>query len=362
MNLRIPGPTPLPQPVLDSMSRQIINHRGAESLALIGAVTAALRQICGTAGDVYLMSGSGWTGIESAIVNTLSAGDKVLCLSAGNFGEHFGELATRFGCDVETQTFPDGAIIDPIDVAAKLKTMKDVKAVLITHNESFTGVLHPLKELAEVVHAHSDALIHVDAVSATGGVDTQMDAWGIDTICTASQKALMASPGMAVVAVSERAFQTGLLNKNPRYVLDWRLYRESLKNSMTPSTTSMTVLYGLATAMEMILAEGIANVYARHERVAAFTRERIRALGMGLTLFAEPRGYSPTLTAVGMPAGVSSDEVRNRARDQGVEFGASWYRLQGKIIRIGHMGMTTEADIDHAIEVLGDVMAGLTLR
>jgi aspartate aminotransferase-like enzyme len=293
------------------------------------------------------------------VVNTITPGDKVLCLSAGNFGEHFGDLAKIFGADVEMQIFPDSKIIDPDEVAKKLKGMKDVKAVLVTHNESFTGVLHPLKEIAEAVHAHSDALIHVDAVSATGGVDTQLEAWGLDTVCTATQKALMASPGMAVVAVSERAFQTGLLNKNPRYIHDWRLFRESLKQSMTPSTTSMSVLFGLSKAMEMIQAEGIENVYARHLRVAAFTRQRILDLGMGLSLFPEPRGYSPTLTAVKLPEGVNGDEVRARAKVQGVELGGAWYRLQGKILRIGHMGMTTEADIDHAIEVLGDVMAGL---
>ena len=357
MNLRIPGPTPLPQPILDAMHRQIINPRGEETPRLIKTICTTLQALCGTTGEIYLMTASGWGGVESALVNTVSPGDKVICLTAGYFGEKFGDIARIFGADVEPLTFPDGAVIDPDAVAAKLRATPNVKAVLVTQNESYTGVMHPLKEIAAAVRANSNALIHVDAVSATGAIDTQMDAWGIDTICTASQKALMGSPGLALVALSERAWQTSLQCHNPRFYYDWKPYHEHYKDYSTPTTAAMTIIYGLAAAAEMIQVEGIANVYARHERVAAFTRERVR--GLGLALFAQPNGYSPALTAVCMPEGISSDDVRTVAREHGVEFGASWQRLQGKILRIGHMGMTAEADIDEAIEVLGDVIAGL---
>lgn len=356
MNLRLPGPTPLPQAVLDSMSRQIINHRGDESAALIKKVTGTVQQLCGTTGDIYLMTGSGWAGVESAVVNTIAPGDTVLCVSAGYFGETFAKIAQIHGAAVESLTFPDGAIIDPDAVAAQLRAMRNVKAVLVTHNESYTGVAHPLREIAAAVNENSAALLHVDAVSATGAIDTQMDAWGVDTICTASQKALMGSPGLSLIAVSERAFQASTQCKNPRFYFDWAPYHESCKSHSTPTTAALTILYGLAAAADLILAEGIANVYTRHERVAAFTRERVRDLGLELFAY---QGYSPTLTAVRMPEGVSSDDVRVRAREHGVEFGASWSRLQGKVLRIGHMGMTTEAEIDEAVEVLGDVIAQL---
>jgi aspartate aminotransferase-like enzyme len=262
-----------------------------------------------------------------------------------------------YGARVEKLTFPDGAIIDPDAITAKLRGMRDVKAVLLTHNESFTGVLHPLREIAAAVRANSDALLHVDAVSATGGVDTQMDEWGVDSICTASQKAMMGTPGLAMMAVSERAYQASRACKNPRVYFDWEMYRDAYQNLTTPTTAAITVMFGLVTAAEMLLTEGVQNVYARHLRVAAFTRERVKALG--LELLAEPAGYSPTLTSVRMPVGVNGDEVRELARAQGVEFGGSWSRLQGKILRIGHMGMTHESDIDQALEVLGDVMASL---
>ena len=355
MNLRLPGPAPLPQPVLDAMNRQIINHRGAEGQALVKKVCTAIQALCGTTGDVYLMNASGWGGIESVVVNTISPGDKVLCASAGYFGEKFGDMARIFGANVTMLNFPDGSSIDPDGVAAKLREMSDVKAVLMTHNESFTGVANPLREIAAAVRANSDAMLHVDAVSSTGAIETNMEAWGIDTVATASQKALMGPPGIALVAVSERAWQASAQCKNPRFYFDWKPYHEHFKDYSIPTTTALTIIYGLAAAADMIMAEGIPNVYERHEHIAAFTRDRVR--GLGLEIFADANAYSPTLTAVRMPEGVNGDEVRDIARSQGVEFGGSWSRLQGKIIRIGHMGMTSTADIDEAVEVLGDVIA-----
>jgi aspartate aminotransferase-like enzyme len=357
MNLRIPGPTPLPENILRAHGQQIDDHRGARSQGMIKRIVTLIKQMAGTQGDVFLSSSSGWGAMEGILVNTVSPGDKVLCLGAGHFGETFGKIAAVFGADVAHQTFRDGGIIEPDAVAATLKTMRNLKAVLMTHNESFTGVIHPLKEIAAAVRANSDALLLVDSVSALGAVETQMDTWGIDAIGSASQKALMGAPGLGVMVVGERAWQAGTQCKNPRYYWDWKIYRDNMANWTTPSTTALTVIYGLAEAADMINKEGLANVYARHERVAAFTRARVQALG--LDLFAEPRGYSPTLTAVTMPDGVNGEEVRVQGRAHGVEFGSSWGRLQGKIIRIGHMGMTTEAEIDDAMEALGDVVASL---
>ncbi len=360
MNLRIPGPTPLPQPVLDAMSRQIINHRGAAMDSLIKKQHDYMQAVCGTTGEIYLMTGSGWAGIESTIVNTIEEGDTVLSASCGYFGEMYGRAAETFGANVEKLSFPDGAIVDPDAVAAKLRTMTNVKAVLVTHNESFTGVANPLREIAAAVRNNSDALLHVDAVSATGGIDTQMDAWGVDSICTASQKALMGSPGLALMAVSDRAFQVSRKCKTRRGYFDWGGYREAYLKRSTPTTAAITIMYGLAAAADLVFAEGVQNVYARHERVAAFTRARVRDLG--LQLLSNGSGDSPTLTAVILPEGITTDDVRNLANENGVEFGGIWDRWMGKAIRIGHMGMTTEADIDHALEVLGDVLATLRAR
>ena len=357
MNLRIPGPTPLPPEILSAHSKQIIDHRGAESQEIFKKITGLIRRMAGCTGDVYILTSSGWGGVESMIVNTITPGDTVLALTAGFFGEAFGKMATTFGAKVENLSFPDGDIVDPDAIAAKLRNMRDVKAVVMTHNESYTGVANPLKEIAAVVRANSNALLLVDSVSALGAIETDMTTWGVDAISTASQKALMGAPGLALLAIGERAWHAHTQCKNPRYYWDWNTCHENMKMSTTPSTSALTVMYGLARAADMIDAEGLPAVYARHERIAAFTRQRVRALG--LELFAKPAGYSPTLTAVAMPASVSSDDVRAAARAQGVECGSAWGRLQGKILRIGHMGLTTEADNDDAMEVLGDVIAQL---
>ena len=355
MNLRIPGPTPLTSDIAAAMTAPIIDHRGAAFSIILRRVTATLQRLYGTTGDVYLMSNSGWGGVESMIVNTLNIGDRALAVTAGFFGEKFADIARVFGVEVDLLPFPDGAIIDPDALARRLRETPGYKAVLLTHNESYTGVLHPLGAIARAVRENSDALILVDAVSALGGVPTEFDAWGIDALSSASQKALMGPPGMATLAASARAWAAYTQARTPRFYLDWGQYREALKAGHTPHTPALPVLYALDTAAQKIEAEGLPGVYARHERVAAFTRTRVRDLG--LALLPEPNGYSPTLTVVRMPEGVNGDEVRAAAREMGVEFGGSWGRLQGKILRIGHMGMTSEADIDDAVEVLGEALA-----
>ena len=355
MNLRIPGPTPLHPDVTAAMTAPIIDHRGAAFSAILRRVTATLQRLYSTSGDVYLMTNSGWGGVEAMIVNTLNVGDRALAVTAGFFGEKFADIARAFGVQVDLLQFPDGAILDPDALARRLRETPGYKAVLLTHNESYTGVLHPLPEIARAVRENSDALILVDAVSALGGVPTEFDAWGVDALSSASQKALMGPPGMATVAFSARAWAAYAGAKTPRFYMDLGSYRDALKVGHTPHTPSLPTLYALDAAARKIEAEGLPAVYARHARVAAFTRSRVRDLG--LDLLPEPRGYSPTLTVVRMPEGVNGDEVRVAAREMGVEFGGSWGRMQGKVLRIGHMGITTEADIDDAVEVLGEALA-----
>lgn len=355
MNFRLPGPTSLPADVLDAMRKQMIDHRGAEFADLLRRITATTQALCGARQDLFFLSGSGWAGVESMIANTLNAGDRALAVSAGYFGEKFGEIAAVYGVNVESLTFPDGAPLDPDAVAAYLRAHPGIRAVLLTHNESYTGVLHPLGELAAAIRASSDALILVDAVSALGGVATQFDAWGIDALSAASQKALMGPPGIATVAVGPRAWEAYKTARAPRFSMDWAQYRDYFHQGMTPFTPSLAVMNALDVAAARIRAEGIEAVLARHERVAAFTRERVR--GLGLALFANPGAYSPTLTAVRMPDDVNGDAVRVIAREMGVELGGSWGRQQGRLLRIGHMGATSEAEIDEAVEVLGEAVA-----
>lgn len=355
MNFRLPGPTALHPHVLAAMQHPMIDHRGTESVGMMRRLVALYQQILGTSQDVYMVTSSGWGGVESLLINTIATGDLVLNISAGFFGERFGAMAQTYGAKVESLQFPDGHIIEAQAVAEKLRGMKDVKAVLLTQNESYTGVLHPLGDITRAIREHSDALILVDAVSASGAVETRMDEWGIDGIATASQKALMGPPGMGIFAVSPRAWQAYARATTPRVYFDWAIFREHLKLGTVPSTAALPVLFALNAAADLIEQEGLANVYARHQRIAAFTRARTEALG--LQVLSQANAHSPTLTAVMMPEGVNGDKVRATMLDMGVAVGGSWGRLQGKIIRVGHMGAVTEADIDDAMEVLGEAIA-----
>ena len=204
VNLRIPGPVPLPDDVLELAGSQMINHRGPEYAAMLDRMTRNLQTVFATAGDVYFITSSGTGSMETAVVNTLSPGDKVLSLVIGVFGKRFAEIAEAYGADVTRLEFPLGKAADPDEVAQALADMPDCKAVLFTHNESSTGTTNPLQEIASAVHQNSDALVLVDAVSSAGGAPISVDAWGIDVVATASQKSWVSPPGISMVSFSKR--------------------------------------------------------------------------------------------------------------------------------------------------------------
>jgi aspartate aminotransferase-like enzyme len=355
MNLRIPGPTPLPPEVIAALQRPMIDHRSEEFSSMTLRIAAEIKAMCKTGGDVLLLTSSGTGGLESALVNTLSPGDRALACVAGTFGQKFADMAKTFGANVETITFAPGERIEPARLQDALKKSPDMRAVLITHNETSTGVLHPLREIARVVREQSDAVLIVDAVSSLAAVDVAMDDWGIDVIITGSQKALMAPPGVAIIAVNERAWKANAAAKLPRYYFDWGMHKQRMATGHTPATPAMPIFFALDAALECIQREGLVNVYARHERVAALTRTRARALGF--EVLPNERDASPTVTALKVPASVDADAIRRAARKMGVVFGGGLGNMQGKIIRVGHLGYVHEADIEEAMEVLGEATA-----
>ncbi|MBI5876126.1 MAG: alanine--glyoxylate aminotransferase family protein [Chloroflexi bacterium] len=355
MNLRIPGPTPLPPEVFAAMQRPMVDHRGAEFAAMTLRIVAGLRQMIGTKGDLFLITSSGTGGIESALVNTLSPGDKVLALAAGTFGDKFATMARAFGADVKTVRYANGEGVDPARVAAELQAMPDCRAVVLTHNETSTGVLHPLREIAAAVRQHSEAVFMADSVSGMGGVEIDMDAWGVDVLITGSQKALMAPPGVAVIAVGERAWRANAAAKTPRYYFDWRMHKENMDSGgFTPSTPTLPIFFALDAALTLMENEGMPAIYARHRRLMALTRRRAREIGFAL--LASERVASPTVTALRMPAGVDADELRRMAREEmDVVFGGGLGDMRGQVIRVGHMGYTNETDINQAMDALAEI-------
>ncbi len=345
MQLRIPGPTPIPPEIQNVLSRQMINHRGPEFAEIIRGMTATLKEIFQTKGDVLILTGSGTGGMEAAIVNMLSPGDKVLVVSNGFFGERFADIAEGFGAQVERLRFEWGSAADPEAVRQALAKNPGVKAVLVTHNETSTGVTSDLASIGAVVKEF-DKLLIVDAISSLGAIDLPTDAWGCDVVVTASQKGWMVPPGLAMVSVSERAWQAQAEARMPKYYWDFAKAKQFLdEKGQTPWTPSVSIFFALAAALELFRREGLRNVVTRHGRVGNKAREVVKSLG--LSLFPEDSYASNTVTAVRAPEGLDVKRLLGILREEHeVVLSGGQQRLEGKIFRIGHLGYVAEEDMD----------------
>lgn len=355
VHLRIPGPTPVPPQVLEAMGRPMINHRGAEFRDLLDDVLDGLRMVFGVAGDVLVYPSASTGGMEAAIVNTLSPGDHVLAVSIGYFGDRFARIATDFGAEVARLDFPWGQAADPAAVVATVKADPSLKAVLLTHNETSTGVANDIQAIAAGI-AGAGPLIIVDAVSSMAAMPLPADAWGLDVVVTGSQKALMVPPGLALVSVSERAWQAHARARMPRHYWDFTAARKAQKKGQTPYTPAISLLYGLQASLKMIAAEGLPDVYARHRALAHQLRTGLT--GAGLRLFADPAHTSNTVTSIIVPDGVAGKDLLSRLRtEHGVVAAGGQGRLDGQIFRIGHMGWVNEKDIASTLAAVRAVLA-----
>ena len=351
MQLRIPGPIPVPDEVLQSMTKQMINHRSKEFGDFIHQMTDKLKGLFQTKGDVLILTGSGTGGMEAAVVNTLSPGDKVLSVSTGAFGERFADIAEQFGAKVKRLSFEWGSAAEPEAVRQALKEDSAIRAVLTTHNETSTGLTNDLASISAVVKEF-DKLLLVDAISSLGSIDLPVDAWGCDVVVTASQKGWMAPPGLAMVSVSPKAWQANSKAKMPRYYWDFAKAKSFLEEKgQTPWTPALSTFYALAAALELVEKEGLPNVFARHVRVSKATREGVKSLG--LTLFPDEAFASNTITAIKAPQGVDVKRLLQILREEHqVVLSGGQQRLDGKIFRIGHLGWVNEADIDEVMKAL----------
>jgi len=352
--LRIPGPTPCPNEVLQVMSRQMINHRGSQFAQILADVTTKLKQLFQTKGDVFLLTGSGTGGLEAAIVNTLSPGDKVLSASIGVFGERFAAIAEKFGAEVTPLRFEWGKAADADAVRRALKAEPKIKAVLVTHNETSTGVTNDLASISPVVKEF-DKLLLVDAISSLGSINLPVDDWHCDVAVTGSQKGWMVPPGLAMVSLSQEAWQAQAKARMPRFYWDFAQAKSYLEKGQTPWTPVISVVFALTVALDMILKEGLANVFARHARVGKATRDGIKSLG--LSLFAEESHASNTVTAVAASNGLDTKKMLKILREEyQVILSGGQQKLDGKIFRIGHLGWVNGDDIEAVISALKIVL------
>jgi aspartate aminotransferase-like enzyme len=353
--LRVPGPTPCPPEVLQAMAWPMVNHRGPEFHKMLADVTADLKKVFQTKNDVLLLTGSGTGGLEAAVVNTLSPGDKVLSVSIGVFGDRWANIAEEFGADVSRIQVEWGKAADPDAVKKAIDDNPGVKAVLVTHNETSTGVTNDLGAISKVVK-DAGKLLLVDAISSLGSINLPVDDWGCDVVITASQKGWMVPPGMAMVSVSQEAWKAHTTAKMPRFYWDFtrakNFFDEKKENPWTPA---VSIVYAFTVALKMMLKEGIENVFARHARIGQMTRDGIQKLG--LPLFAEASHASNTVTSVGIPPGLDSKKLRQVLRDEyQVVLAGGQQTLDGKIIRIGHLGMVNENDIKEILTAIEKVL------
>jgi aspartate aminotransferase-like enzyme len=354
MQLRIPGPTPCPPQALQAMGQQMMNHRGGEFAEILRATTEKLKQVFQTKGDVFVLTASGTGGMEAAIVNTLSPGDRVLSVSNGFFGERFADIVKAYGAEAVPLYFEWGKPVDPDAIARALKADGNIKAVLVTHNETSTGMTNNLGEISTVVKKF-DKLLLVDAISSLGCINLPVDDWRCDVVVTASQKGWMVPPGLAMVSMSEKAWQAHAHSKMPRCYWDFTLAKNYLQKGQTPWTPAVSVCYALNTTLDLMLSEGLDNIFARHAHVARKTRDGVKALG--LSLFPDENYASDTITAVDASDRIDvSKLIRLLREEHQVIIAGGQDKLSGKIFRIGHLGSVYDDDIESVLEALDRVL------
>jgi len=339
--LQIPGPTNVPDRVLRAIEQPTIDHRGPEFAALGKAVLAGMKRVFKTAGDVVIYPASGTGAWEAALVNTLSAGDRVLMAETGQFSVLWKKLAERLGLVVDflPGDWRHGA--DPATVEARLRAdgAGSIKAVCLVHNETSTGVVTRVPAVREAIDRTGHAaLLLVDTISSLGSIDYRHDAWRVDVTVAGSQKGLMLPPGLSFNAISAKALAAARGARLPRSYWDWSEMLAINATGYFPYTPATNLLYGLHEALDMLFAEGLDQVFARHERLAEATRRAVRGWGLEI-LCADPAEFSASLTAVLMPEGHGADNFRKIVLDRfDMSLGQGLGKVSGRIFRIGHLG------------------------
>ncbi|MFD1206176.1 MULTISPECIES: alanine--glyoxylate aminotransferase family protein [Sporosarcina] len=348
--LRIPGPTPIPPSVERAMSQPMIGHRGIETSELLQSIKPRLNKVFGTKQDVLIVAGSGTAGLEAAVVNSVRPLDEVLVIVTGAFGVRFAKICEAYGIHVHRMDYEWGKAFNPEEVTRYLEQYPEIKVVFATYCETSTGVLNPIDQLGAIVREVSDALVIVDGVSCVGGVETKMDEWQIDIVVTGSQKAFMLPAGLTFISVSERAWNVIESNPNRGFYFDLTKYQNNYEKDTTPFTPAISLLFGLEQVLNLLEAEGLEEVYARHQLMMDMTRAAFRALN--IPLLTEDKDASPTVTAV-QPDDFDAELFRKTIKSQfGLSVAGGQEHLKGKIFRVGHMGFCSPADVLQTIAMM----------
>lgn len=353
--LLAPGPTPVPPEVLLAMAQPALHHRTPEFEALFAQARRGLQWLFQTRREVLILAASGTGAMEGAVVNACSPGDRVLVIRGGKFGERWAEICQAYGLSVIPVEVPYGKAVDPQAVAAALRGEPSIAAVFATHSETSTGVLHDLEAIAAIVR-QTPALLVADAITSLGVVDLPTDAWGVDVVVAGSQKAMMLPPGLAFACLSDRAWAAAERARLPRYYFNFLVERKIQAKHQTAWTPAISLIAGLKAALDLLQAEGLSAIFARHERLARAARAAVTALG--LDLFAERP--SPAVTAVKVPEGVDGGAIVRVLRDKhGISIAGGQGSMKGKIFRIATLGYADAYDVLTGIAALEFTLAEL---
>ena len=362
LTLMIPGPTPVPESVLKAMGRHPIGHRSGDFQAIVRRTTDQLKWLHQTSGDVLVITGSGTAAMEAGMINTLSRGDKVLCGDNGKFGERWVKVAHAYGLDVEVIQAEWGQPLDPDQFRQALEadTAKTIKAVILTHSETSTGVINDLQTIAGHVKNHGTALTIADCVTSLGATDVPMDAWGIDVIASGSQKGYMMPPGLSFVAMSNKAWEAYERSDLPKFYLDLGPYRKTAAKDSNPFTPAVNLYFGLEAALDMMQTEGLETIFSRHARHRSAAQAGMKAIG--LPLFAAEGYGSPAITAVA-PDGIDAEQLRKAVKEKfDILLAGGQDHLKGKVFRIGHLGFVCDRDVLTAVSAIEATLSSLGLH
>ena len=352
----IPGPTPVPERVLDALGRHPIGHRSKDFQNLVKSTTENLKWLHQTNNDVLTITGSGTAAMEAGIINCLSKGDKVICAENGKFGERWVKVAEVFGLDVIKISAEWGTPLNPNhfkEILEKDKN-KEIKAVILTHSETSTGVINDLETISNYIRNHGEALCIVDCVTSLGACNVPTDAWGLDIVASGSQKGYMIPPGLSFISVSNKAW--GFIEKSnlPKFYLDLKAYRKSLKAYSNPFTPAVNLVFALEESLNMMREEGLENIFNRHNKHKLAVSKAMKA--MNLKLFADDESLSPAITAIETKTFDAEDFRKTIQKKYDICLAGGQDHLKGKIFRIGHLGYVNDRDIISVISAISSIL------
>jgi len=355
----IPGPTPVPEKVLQALGKHPIGHRSKEFQDLVESTTKNLQWLHQTQNDVLTITGSGTAAMEAGIINTLSRGDKVICGENGKFGERWVKVAKEFGLEVIKIDSEWGIPLDPEEFRKVLEEdkRKEIKAVILTHSETSTGVINDLETISSYIQKHNTALSIVDCVTSLGACNVPVDEWKLDIVASGSQKGYMIPPGLSFIAMSQKAWEAAEKSNLPKFYLNLKSYRKSLQSNSNPYTPAVNLVFALDEALKMMRQEGLDNIFMRHNKHKLAMSNAVKALN--LKLFADEKYLSPSITAI-KTEGMDAEEFRKTIKNNfDILLAGGQDHLKGKIFRVGHLGYVNDRDIITVISAMSNTLLNL---